>query len=197
MARRSDHSRDELKSLILDTAWDIVGKGGFDALTARAVATRIGYAPGTIYNLFESMDDLYLHVSARTLDKLYEALSNPKIDSLKAMARTYMEFARTARPYWLMLFAHQLPDGTEPPEWYREKIERPFTLLEGLLAPYFTPRQGKKRKLAARTLWAAIHGIVFLEETAKIQKADKQSSSMDMAEFLIDNFVCGFERVKT
>ena len=58
MARRSDHSRDELKALILDCAREIAEEEGLRGLTARRIATEIGYAPGTIYNLFSNLDDL-------------------------------------------------------------------------------------------------------------------------------------------
>ncbi len=71
MARRKDHSREELKDLILQAAWKIVGAEGYEGLTARRVAAEIGYAPGTIYNLFASMDDLCQQLCGRTLDDLY------------------------------------------------------------------------------------------------------------------------------
>lgn len=67
MARRSDHTRDELRTLILEAAWSIIGQENAEGLTARRVASEIGYAPGTVYNLFESMDDLILNINLRTL----------------------------------------------------------------------------------------------------------------------------------
>lgn len=45
MARRSDHSKEELKNLITQTAREIVQKDGFTALTARNLAQTIGYTP--------------------------------------------------------------------------------------------------------------------------------------------------------
>ena len=68
MARRSDHSREELYALILDSARSIVEEDGFSGLTARRVASSIGYAPGTIYNLFSNLDDLILHLRGKVLD---------------------------------------------------------------------------------------------------------------------------------
>lgn len=201
MARRSDHSREELKDLILETSWKIVGSQGFEGLTARRVATEIGYAPGTIYNLFKSMNDLYLQINGRTLDLLYETLAAPVCNDPKKepstnmvkMASQYMNFAKEYRPYWLMLFSHQMPEGRKSQKWYEEKIDRLFTPLENLLEPFFTPRQGKKRKMAARILWSSVHGLCFLQETGKIALVDGQSSAEDMAKYLIDTFIAGLD----
>ncbi|GJL86182.1 MAG: TetR family transcriptional regulator [Micavibrio sp.] len=202
MARRSDHSRDELKEMILKASWDIVEKDGFIGLTARRIAKDIGYAPGTIYNIFKSMDDLCVEINGMTLDKLHDVLSksdcySPKkspVQNMKRMAQLYREFAREYRAHWLMLFTHALPEGQKAPAWYQEKIARLFESLEGLLEPFYTARQLPKRKMAARALWAAVHGICLLEETGKIPAIDDQESPPDMTGYLIENFIAGIKK---
>lgn len=199
MARRNDHSRDELKDIILNTAWEIVGTDGVEGLSARRIAKDIKYAPGTIYNLFESMDDLILHINARTLDLLYEVLNakechdNTKTPAtnMKVMAHRYMAFAQEYRPYWLMLFRHPLPESRKNMKWYKDKIDQLFTPLERLLSPSFSDTDNRKLCVAARVLWASIHGLCFLQETGKIPVISKNNKTPDMAGFLIDTFVRG------
>jgi len=199
MARRSDHTREELKDLILATSWKIAGNDGFEGLTARRIAAEIGYAPGTIYNLFESMDDLYLQINARTLDRLYAILCGAACNdpakspakNMKKMAGLYMEFAQGNRPYWLMLFNHRLPDGRKVQPWYQEKIDRLFDPLENLLKPLFGAKQDKKRKMAARVLWSSVHGLCFLQETGKIALVGDKAPAEAMASYLIDTFLAG------
>ncbi len=201
MARRKDHTRDELKNLALDSAWRIVGKEGFEALTARRVASDIGYAPGTIYNLFESMDDLYLAINSRTLDLLYEVLASPAcndpskspVRNMKSMAALYMAFARDYRPYWLMLFSHRLPEGRKSEAWYQMKIDRLFTPLETFLHPLYPARQKKKREMAARALWSSVHGLCFLQETGKIPLVGGRAPAGELADYLIDTFIAGIK----
>ena len=201
MARRSDHSREELKELILEKSWKIIEKQGFDGLTARQIAKDIGYAPGTIYNLFNSMDDLYLRLNAQTLDLLYDTLNsaacnqknkNP-VNNMKCMAHMYMSFARKYRSHWLMLFHHRLPEGRKDIDWYQEKIDQLFDPLERHLESYFTAKQTKKKKIAARVLWASVHGLCFLQETGKIGIVDKSNTAEKMSDYLIDNFVKGMK----
>lgn len=205
MARRADHTREELKAIIIDAAWNIVGEGGVEALTARKIAEEISYAPGTIYNNFQSMDDIYLQVNARTLDVLYSALSSdtcnspskPIVYNLKSMAAIYTKFAQEYNPYWLMLFSSHLPENRTGNEWYKEKIERLFEPLEGLLSPLFLPRQKKQKRIATRTLWASIHGLCFLQETGRMPVIDGQEHSQDMAHYLIECYIAGIQEHKT
>lgn len=199
MARRKDHTREELKALILDASWDLVGKEGAQGLSARRIATRIGYTPGTIYNIFESMDDLSLEVNARTLDALYAVLTDsachdPRktpLQNMKKMAALYREFAQEHRPHWLMLFLGALPDSRRTQKWYQEKINRLFDPLESLLHPFFPDHQAAKRQMAARILWSSVHGLCLLQETGKAPLIGKKSRIKDMTDYLIDTFVAG------
>ena len=71
MARRSDHSREELYEMALAAARDIVVADGLSGLTVRRVATAIGYSPGTLYNVFDDFYELVIHLNSRTLDAFY------------------------------------------------------------------------------------------------------------------------------
>ncbi|MBP7722459.1 MAG: TetR/AcrR family transcriptional regulator [Alphaproteobacteria bacterium] len=200
MARRSDHTREELKNRILEVSWKIVQKDGLAGLTARRIAKEIGYTPGTIYNIFNSMDDLYLTVNGLTLDRLHEILSSPEcnnpkkssIQNMKKMAELYREFSNKHRPHWLMLFTHALPEEKLAPEWYQEKISRLFEPLEKLLEPFYLKKSPHKRKMAARVLWASVHGLCFLEGTGKIPLISNQTTT-NMTDYLIDSFITGIK----
>lgn len=202
MARRADHTREELNDLILKAAWKIIGKGGTEALTARGIAAEIGYAPGTIYNLFESMEALSLQINGRTLDELYMVLSDPELtdssksitQNLKRMATAYNHFARDHHPYWLMLFNNKWNAGRPFAPWYHEKIDRLFEPVEKILQPLFAPKQDRQKKLAARALWASIHGLCILRETGKIPLVAGKEADEELSSYLIDNFIAGLER---
>jgi hypothetical protein len=51
MGRRSVHSPEELRQLILDASQTIVERNGITGLSAREIARMIGYSPGTLYNI--------------------------------------------------------------------------------------------------------------------------------------------------
>lgn len=199
MARRSEHSRPELEDLMMKQARRIVGEEGFEGLTARKLAESVGYAPGTIYNIFHSMDDLYLRINAETLDTLYDVLNSPlcndphntPLENMKLMASRYKEFCNQYRPYWLMLFTHRLSGGKAAPVWFTDKIERLFEPLERLLHDFYRPGEEQKRKMAARVLWSSVHGLCFLEQTGKFQLVSDDTTINIMMDYLIENFVTG------
>ena len=76
MARRYDHSREEIRTMALEAAEKIVVEQGHKGLTARKVMRDIGYAVGTLYLIFENLDDLILHLNVRTLDRLYRRMTD-------------------------------------------------------------------------------------------------------------------------
>ena len=97
MGRRSTHTPQQLRELILDAAQDIIQAQGLAGLSAREVARRIEYSPGTIYNMFENLDDVVLHVEARVLDALDKRLSTVLADGIPTdrvgrLAQTYLAF---------------------------------------------------------------------------------------------------------
>jgi AcrR family transcriptional regulator len=150
MARRSDHSRDELKALILECARGIAEEEGLRGLTARRIAAKIGYAPGTIYNLFSNLDDLVLQLRGETLDTLYDYLSSKVVNGepeaiLINIAQNYITFVSEHANLWGIMFEHKLPDEQSVPEWYHEKSLRLLGLAENAIAFFFAPGQEEDR----------------------------------------------------
>ena len=76
MARRSDHSREELRAMALKAGREIIMEQGVKNLTTRAVAKRMGYSPGTLYMLFENADDLKFAINVGTLVELRHRLDD-------------------------------------------------------------------------------------------------------------------------
>ncbi len=193
MGRRSDHSRDELYAMALKAARDIAEEEGLRGLTTRRIAQEIGYTVGTLYNVFENLDDLILHLNGTTLDDLYEVCSKVRLDeeseaAVLALAESYVRFIREHPKRWSILFEHHLPDGRELPEWHHEKVRRLLGLLEQALAPLFAPGQEAERHHSARVLWASLYGIGALESVSKL---GQNVSVESLSESLFSNFLAG------
>ena len=165
MGRRSDHTREELRERILSAGEEIVAKSGVDGLTARHLADRIGYSVGTLYNFFKDLDDLIVHINARTLDRMYAACARvtkrlAPDDALRAYARAYLRFTKEHDRLWAMLLDGSSHHHSELPDWYQAKVGRLLGLVEEVLTPLIPG--DKDRKRSARVLWASLHGIVSL-----------------------------------
>jgi AcrR family transcriptional regulator len=165
MARRQDHTPEALRALLLQTARSLIVAKGVRGLTARALAAKIGYAPGTIYNVFADMDALLLAVHGETLAALGSALQQtiattpPGFTRIQALAQTYCRFAETQAPLWLALFA--TPHRGRLPRWYQQQLQALFTLLEEQLRLCLGQGVAESRR-TARLLWACLHGITML-----------------------------------
>ena len=200
MARRNDHTKDELKALILEKAWTIVSEQGFDHLTARTLAKEIGYTPGTIYNLFDSMEALYLQLNLKTVAILfkdldrYSAKSNETevtIDTMVKMAEAYFRFADKYRPHWLMLFNLNVTSDNQNSQTYRQAVNHLFLPLESLLRGYFPDKEKREIQKAARILWSSVHGLCYLKHSGKIDMIDNERKTDNMSEYLINTFIQG------
>jgi AcrR family transcriptional regulator len=189
MGRRSTHTPQQLRGLILDAAQDIIDAQGLAGLSAREIARRIEYSPGTIYNMFDNLDDVVLHVEARVLDALDQRLSsvlhdgNP-VDQAARLAHAYLAFTHEKPRLWNLLFEHHLPANTQLPAWYQQKLEGLMSRVEEALAPLFPPGREADRQRAARVLWAGVHGITSLSTADKLSVVTTESAGR-----LIDDLV--------
>jgi len=195
MARRSDHSPQELRAMILDAAERLVAQGGTPAANAREIAAAIGYTPGTIYNHFANLDDLIRHVTARTVDGLTTALSSASesdpVRQLHAMADAYIAFTAKNRRLWNAAF-EPLPKASATREaWYRATLERPLALLVDALRPLDPGASDEERRVAALSTWGALHGVVTLVEgDGRIGRLDA-APAPEMVHFLVDCVIAG------
>ena len=187
MGRRSDHTREELRERILSAGEEIVARSGVEGLTARRLAEQIGYSVGTLYNFFEDIDDLVVHLNARTLDRMYAACARvtkrlgPE-DALRAYARAYLRFTKEHDRSWAMLLDGSSHHHSELPDWYNAKVGRLLGLVEEVLAPLILGESDRKR--SARVLWASLHGIVSLAGAGAVSE-----SPLELVNDLITHYV--------
>jgi AcrR family transcriptional regulator len=197
MARRSDHSREQIREMALAAAESIVSDLGYTHLSARKVATAIGYTVGTLYLVFDNLDDLVLQVNGRTLDRLHaqmvedQARCKDARDRLLQLGHTYIRFADKHPHCWEMIFESRFPQAQGMPEWFREKVARMFSLVEEALKPLAKNHTSAEIAQAARALWSGVHGICILAITNKLDVAGV-ASVQDLAQSLMSNYLTGF-----
>jgi len=166
VARRNDHSREELHRLILDAARAHVMEQGMEALNARAIATAIGYSPGTLYNVFENLDDIVVHLNAETMDLLYDALTETLPEAPEAalhhLANRYAQFAADNRPVWQMLFDYAFAEALVLPDWYLDRINRLFAVVDAPLHQLAAAAGEQAQRDLTFAFWSATHGSCTL-----------------------------------
>jgi len=189
MARRNDHTREELVSMTLEQVKNFLDEHPHHELSLRKVAAMIGYVPSTLVNVFGNYNLLLLHAVAQTLDELFaeaeeqmKDVSSPE-DALRKLAYCYLNFA-SQHPYrWQLIFQHTM-NGEELPEWQSERIDSMTGMLESLIRQ-ITPNKTDEAILeSSRVLWAGVHGITLLTVDDKLFT----STPVD-GKALIDNLI--------
>ena len=191
MAKRNQHSLEEIREMVLDATKTIISNEGYSALTVRKIAMNIGYTVGSIYMVFANMADLIMHIKANTMDELFEQLQQvpdcPPEQHIANLSKAYLQFASRNFNRWSMIYAQ---DG-ETPEWYQHKISLIFSLIEtrfSQLAPDCTSQQ---HKLAAQALGSSIHGICTVSLTGDMDAEDINEIENAIS-LLIESFIAGW-----
>jgi AcrR family transcriptional regulator len=199
MGRRSSHTAEELRELILDASTALISEGGLCSLSAREVARRIGYSPGTLYNVFENLDDLILTIEGRLIDGLAVELDkvltigSPKEKAL-ALGRVYIKYTSENPKLWNLLFEHHLPAGRELPAWYQQKIDGIMERVEATIEPLMPDCKPEVVKRTAQVLWAGVHGITSLATADKLTLAESQDAG-PLVDNLITTYLAGLKQV--
>ena len=197
MARTAKHSKQELRNMALAAARAVIADKGSRNLNVRAVAARMGYSVGTIYNIFEGLEDLVAALNAETLDALYDALAGapvtgrPETD-LHALLDRYLMFIDENRDDWTMIFEERPPDAAAPPAWYMERVARVFSLLGRMLHPLFGPGEEADLARAVRLLWISLHGVWSLDADSKLFIVT-QDPLGNVAHDMVDLYLAGLQ----
>lgn len=200
MGRRSVHTPEELRELILQAATEIVIENGLEGLSARELAKRIGYSPGTLYNVFDNLDDLLLTIEARLLDDLAERLAQTDLtgspqEQVRQLATTYYDFTQESPNLWNLLLQHRLPTQQGVPEWYQTKLDSLLVPLQAALEPLLGDVDPPSKHRATRTFWATLHGVTSLSTTDKLSPVPAQEQSALVNDMVV-TYLAGLERLQ-
>ena len=195
MARRSEHSQEQIKEMVLGAAEAIVVKHGLQELTVRKIAMDIGYTVGSIYMVFANMQDLITHIKLRTLEQLAQQLQTKSSDApdeqIQTIAEQYYNFAEQNFNRWQFLFEISQPPS-ELPLSYRQKIDQLLQPLISLLSQLRPQASSAELELAARGLWGAIHGISVYYLGGSLGRAATQDAQQALS-LVVTHFIRGWQ----
>ncbi len=158
----------ETEAAILEAARHLLAEGGLDAVSMRAVASRIGLSATSIYNYFDNKQALVDRVVRQGFERFDEYLREaaervPKgsADRVYALGEAYIRFALENQEYFKVLFTlradrpreiEELPEGGG---YYvlRQSVE------EAMESGAF---RRNDPDLVVLYLWAHVHGLVTL-----------------------------------
>jgi len=170
---------DHVKEEILEAALQIIVEDGFQNLSMRNIAEKLGMTAANIYNYYTNKDELYILIRTRGFELYYEYLNTAyrkhdnHHDRLRAMIRAYIDFGISYPSYYDIMFTdRETPKfndyfGTEmEPLSFMEKQTalKSFYLVFNTIHHYLRGEGCSEVDAMYKTIqvWCDLNGVVSL-----------------------------------
>lgn len=185
-APRTQEAVDAFRQQILDAALKIIIELGFDELSMRKIASRLGVTATTIYNYYASRDELYFYIRIRGFELLYECLErafathDDPLEKMRAVVEEYLRFGITYPDYYEVMFiSRSVPKFLDCVGTPLEKVAgrekdtalKPFFLIAGGIAGHLGIDNDEARYLTTQ-LWTELNGIVSLRNSRLLREVE-------------------------
>ena len=185
--KRTAQEVDAVKTSILGKALEMIAKDGFDSLSMRKLASKLGIAAKTIYNYFSNKEEIYIMVLTRGFEIMNaQAQSAGKncddpADKFAVLCREYVKFGIANKNYYSIMFNLDVPKYTDyvgtpiEPAAYHEKAtamklaELGLQILDDLNRTHGT-LAGADIPYLLLKIWSQLHGIVSLYNSRVMQE---------------------------
>ena len=194
MARRNEHSKDEIKQMALTAAKDLIEEKGLQSLSARKIAQHIGYTVGTLYLVFKNFDDLLIQTNIQTLQQLQTEMSSISLDNQQAiyqLATIYSQFSQQHAHQWSAMYEHIAQDQSLLNDAFQQQTQSLFQMIEQSIQPHAPQANTVQITTAARALWGGVHGICILAASNKLDLIGSNTAIESIIENLISHYLKG------
>ena len=166
---RKERLKSELREEILSAARDLFVHEGYESVSMRKIADKVGCAAGTIYLHFQDKDAILGAICVETFSKLnvrMEAIANDKGDPLERLrrgGRLYVQFALD-HPYHYQVTFGISACAEHRDDYALQAGGRSFDCLRrnvGACVEAGLLRSNDVEEVA-QSLWCALHGMVML-----------------------------------
>lgn len=165
MGRRSDHTSEELRDLLIDRGHELMAERGFAKFSAREAARRAGYSVGTIYNVFGGLDAYLMAVNSRTfrewsawLERALAATPGNGDTRIEALVRAYFGFAHANRNAWMAIYDHRIDRSTAIAKEDEAAREGLTGIVDREVVRWLGHTDEARTRRLVRSLIATVHG---------------------------------------
>jgi AcrR family transcriptional regulator len=170
---RRQQEKEVLKAKILDAARELFATEGYEAVTMRKIAEKIGYTTTALYVHFQDKDALLRALCEndfRSLRAAFERIAkiHDPIERLYKLGLAYADFALDHANQYRLMFMTPTPaqaltesvieHGNPDVEAY---AFLKATIAAGIAAGCYRPEH-KDPDLIAQAVWGSVHGVVSL-----------------------------------
>jgi AcrR family transcriptional regulator len=169
ISERRQRQKDSVKNDIICSAWQMVMKDGWQALSIRKIAEAIEYSVPVIYDHFENKEAILLEFSKKGFAMLSEKILEAKsqhtdpAEQIKAMADAYWDFALNNTEHYQLMFGIgmaccEISKAMPEQEKFRSLVMEP---IEALIEK--SKRTDVNACLKYHTFWSVMHGLISIK----------------------------------
>jgi AcrR family transcriptional regulator len=188
---------DEIESFrtrLCETAMQMFADEGYEAVTMRALAEKLGCSHALPYRYFADKREIFAAVCGLGFERFADALERAAAgiedpeERLRVLARAYFRFALREPHAYRIMFELRESVSAAPPK-YRVKEIRSWQVLLGAveLAVQAGVLAGDP-ELVAHQCWAGLHGLVSLHLAGKLNLG---RAARELLEPLMDTLLDG------
>ena len=164
-----------LSDRLVDIGVELVTSGGTAAVSLREIARHAGVSHGAPRRYFPTHLELLSAIARRGFSDLATQLGAAAAGSadgpraqLAALGRAYLDFARSNRGMYELMFRHDLLESNQ---LGLREVSLPLFRMVTTLVAEAQPPAGAAPEVVAGALWANLHGIAQLWDWGSLQLA--------------------------
>ena len=156
--------RQELRRTILDAAREAFVEQGYESVSMRTLAGRVGCSHGALYGHFRDKREIFDAIVEESFEQLAIALRGLKVSGndpvrwARKAARAYVEFGLTNPHAYEFAFVLHRPEGLS------QQPHPAYGMMRRLVKRCIDEKRFKVMDVdvASQALWSAVHGITAL-----------------------------------
>ena len=165
---RRERQKEELRAELLAAAHTLVQEEGYEGLTIRKLAERVGYAPMSVYSYFADKQDILLALAQDAFQELARRIERQEaddpIEALRGVLREYAAFGlENPNEYRTVFMTEKLHLADDKAFMEMEQNNPAMNMLMKRVDACVAAGQLKGDVRAIATmLWTAAHGAIAL-----------------------------------
>ena len=192
IAERRLRQKEEVKTSILSTAWQMVKEDGWDAVSIRKIADAIEYSVPVIYDHFENKEAILwefakngFRMLSKKVKQAKEKSDNPQ-EQLKAIADAYWNFAFANKEYYQLMFGMGMP-GCEIEKCFPDLVDFRSLVMEPITSIVSKGKDPNANPcLKYYTFWSILHGLISMKSMRNPNTSD------EINKLVMDDAIEGF-----
>lgn len=183
--------KEDLRSRILATSWEMVKEEGWQSLSIRKIADAIGYSVPVIYDHFENKEAIMLEFAKEGFQSLSKKILKAKEKSddpalqLKAIADAYWSFAFRNKEYYQLMYGMGMA-GCEIEKCFPERGSFRNMVMEPMITIMSKSEyRNEDPCLKYFTFWSILHGLISI-------KSMNSNVSEEVNKIVMNDAIAGF-----